>query len=104
VVDDDELRSGQRREGAFTSWYSWVSKVGISFSFWASGHLLELVGYRAELEANQTPGAIWWMRFLFATIPVVALLIAAGLLAFYPLSQARMQAIRAQLEARRGTV
>jgi Na+/melibiose symporter-like transporter len=44
------------------------------------------------------------MRFLFATIPVVALLIAAGLLAFYPLSQARMQAIRAQLEARRGTV
>ena len=104
VVDDDELRSGQRREGAFTSWYSWVSKAGMAFSFWASGQLLEIVGYKAELEANQTPEAIWWMRFLFAVIPVVALLIAAGLLAFYPLSHARMETIRRELEARRGAV
>jgi Na+/melibiose symporter-like transporter len=35
---------------------------------------------------------------------VVALLIALGLLAFYPLSEARMGTIRLELEARRGKV
>jgi Na+/melibiose symporter-like transporter len=41
---------------------------------------------------------------LFAAIPVVALLVALILLAFYPLSEARMRTIRQELEARRGTV
>ena len=48
--------------------------------------------------------SIWWIRFLFAGIPVVALLVALVLLAFYPLSQARMHVIRLELEARRGQV
>ena len=76
----------------------------MAFSFWAGNYLLESVGYKAELEGNQTPDAIWWMRFLFAAIPVVALVIAAVLLVFYPLSHARMETIRRELEARRGTV
>jgi len=35
---------------------------------------------------------------------VVALLVALVLLAFYPLSEARMHAIRLELEAKRGKV
>ena len=104
VVDDDETRSGQRREGAFTSWYSWVSKAGMALSLGLANYLLEAVGYRQSLGSDQTPDTIWWMRFLFAAIPIVALVIAAGLLALYPLTQERMHAIRRELEARRGTV
>jgi GPH family glycoside/pentoside/hexuronide:cation symporter len=104
VVDDDEIRSGQRREGAFTSWYSWIMKFGMAASFLAANELLELVGYRQALGGNQTPETIWWIRFLFATIPIAAQLIALVLLAFYPLSEARMRAIRLELETRRGKV
>jgi len=104
VVDDDEIRSGQRREGAFTSWYSWVSKAGMALSLGLVNYLLEAVGYKQSLGAAQTPEAIWWIRFLFAAIPVGALLVALVLLALYPLSQERMRVIRAELEARRGTV
>ncbi len=104
VVDDDEIRSGQRREGAFTSWYSWIMKFGMAVSFLAANELLEIVGYRQSLGGDQAPETIWWIRFLFAGIPIVAQLIALGLLAFYPLSRERMQAIRLELEARRGAV
>jgi GPH family glycoside/pentoside/hexuronide:cation symporter len=104
VVDDDEIRSGQRREGAFTSWSSWVTKFGMAMSLGLAYYLLEAVGFRASLGGAQTPETIWWIRFLFAAIPVAALLVALVLLAFYPLSQARMSAIRRELEARRGTV
>jgi GPH family glycoside/pentoside/hexuronide:cation symporter len=104
VVDDDEIKSGQRREGAFTSWYSWVAKFGMAVSLGLANYLLEAVGYKQSLGAAQTPETIWWIRFLFAAIPVVSLLIALVLLAFYPLSEARMKAIRLELEARRGTV
>jgi len=104
VVDDDEVRSGQRREGAFTSWYSWVSKVGMALSLGLTGNLLDAVGFDAARGGDQAPSTIWWIRFLFAAIPVAALLITLGLLVFYPLSQARMQEIRAELEARRGRV
>ena len=104
VVDDDEVKSGQRREGAFTSWYSWVAKFGMALSLGLANYLLEAVGYRQSLGGDQTPETIWWIRFLFAGIPVVALLVALVLLAFYPLSEQRMRAIRSQLEAARGTV
>ncbi len=104
VVDNDEVKSGQRREGAFTSWYSWVTKFGMALSLGLTGYLLDLVGFSAALGGNQTPETIWWIRFLFAGIPVVALLVALALLAFYPLSEQRMRDIRTQLEAQRGRV
>jgi GPH family glycoside/pentoside/hexuronide:cation symporter len=104
VVDDDELRSGQRREGAFTSWFSWVTKLGMALSMGVTGYLLAATGFDAAAGGNQTPGSIWWIRFLFAAIPVVALLVVLALLAFYPLSRSRMRTIRLELEAKRGKV
>ncbi|MBE2214099.1 MAG: MFS transporter [Opitutaceae bacterium] len=104
VVDDDERTTRQRREGAFSSMFSWTSKIGMSLAVGGSFILLDLVGFHAELEGNQSPEAIWWIRFLFAGIPVAALATALVLLALYPLSQARMAEIRSELEARRGAV
>ena len=75
VVDDDEVGSGQRREGAFTSWYSWVIKLGMAVSFWASDALLEVVGYRQSLGARRRRRPSGGSAF-FAAIPVGALLVA----------------------------
>jgi Na+/melibiose symporter-like transporter len=76
----------------------------MALSLGLANYLLEAVGYRQSLGGEQTASTIWWIRFLFAAIPVIALLIALGLLAFYPLSEARMRSIRLELEARRGKV
>lgn len=105
VVDYDETLSGKRQEGAYSSTFSWVLKVGMSVSMLVVGPLLDQVsGFDAKLEGNQAPETITWIRGMFAGIPVAALVVAFILVQLYPLTRERMQEIRAQLEARRGTV
>jgi glycoside/pentoside/hexuronide:cation symporter, GPH family len=104
VVDFDELSSNKRREGAYTATFSWVMKVGMMFSMLIGGPLLQLTGFDAKLGGNQSPEAILGIRYLFAGIPVAALIIAFLLIQLYPLDTERMNAIRRDLEARRGTV
>jgi GPH family glycoside/pentoside/hexuronide:cation symporter len=104
VVDYDEIDSGKRREGAYSSTFSWMLKVGMSLSMFLIGPLLEVTAFDAKLGGAQAPSTIRWMRLMFAVIPVVALILALMVVHFFPLSQARMVEIRAQLEARRGTV
>jgi GPH family glycoside/pentoside/hexuronide:cation symporter len=105
IVDYDELESHQRREGAYSSLFSWVLKVGMSVSMWILGPLLDRIsGFDAKLGGNQTPEALFSMRALFTGIPVAALIVALVLVQLFPLTRERMHQIRAELEARRGTV
>jgi Na+/melibiose symporter-like transporter len=71
---------------------------------WASGEILEQVGFNSSLGGNQTPHAIFMIRFLLASIPVIGLVVALIFLIRFPLSQQKMAEIRQKLEARRGTV
>lgn len=104
VIDNAELHSGQRREGAFNSWLSWSVKISLALSGLASGLILEATGFRASLGAGQPPAAIWWIRVLLVAIPSAAALGGIVLLVFYPLSQRRVQALRLALESKRGQV
>jgi GPH family glycoside/pentoside/hexuronide:cation symporter len=104
VIDFDEITSQKRREGAYTATFSWVMKVGMMLSMLIGGPLLEATGFDAKLGGAQTAHAIFWLRVLFAGIPVTALLIALVLIQFYPLGTERMRQIRTELELRRGTV
>jgi GPH family glycoside/pentoside/hexuronide:cation symporter len=105
VVDYDELQSKQRREGAYSSVFSWVLKFGMSTSMLILGPLLDqLSGFDAKLGGNQTPEALFTMRALFTGIPVAALVVALLMVQLFPLTRERMLQIRGELEARRGTV
>jgi Na+/melibiose symporter-like transporter len=105
VVDFDEQSSGQRREGAYSSTFSWVLKFGMSASMFVVGPLLDnLSGFDAKLGGNQTPQTLQMIRILYTGMPCVALLLALLAVQFYPLTRERMYQIRAELEARRGTV
>ena len=105
VVDYDEIRSGKRLEGAFASSFAWVLKVGMSAAIFIVGPLLDYVtGFDAKLLGHQTSQTIWWIRVLFAGIPVLALVLALTLAQLFPLTEAKMAVIREELEARRGTV
>ncbi|HVU16689.1 MAG TPA: MFS transporter [Candidatus Didemnitutus sp.] len=104
VIDADELQTGQRREGSFAACGSWILKFGMAIGNWASGEILGATGFDAKLGGNQTPHAIFMIRFLLAAIPIIGLLISLGLLSRFPLTLARMSEIRTQLESRRGKV
>jgi glycoside/pentoside/hexuronide:cation symporter, GPH family len=103
VVDYDELETGKRREGSFSACQSWISKVGIALGVGASGWILQFTGFDAKMEV-QTPEAIFMIRILLSSLPVVGLLIALVAILTFPLTEERMHEIRARLEARRGKV
>lgn len=104
VLDYDELETGKRREGAFTACDSWITKVGQALGALASGLILSFTGFDATLGGNQTPHAIFMIRFLFAVVPIVGLCLAFVMICIFPLTPEKMAQIRTALEARRGKV
>jgi len=105
VVDFDELHTGERREGAFASVFSWILKFALSLAAAFSGPLIELAGYRAGLHRDSIPPEILWnLRLFLAATPLVFLVPAILLCAKFPLTTKRIEEIRAELESRRGTI
>ena len=104
VVDMDELKTGERREGSFASIFSWILKFSFCVGFLISGPLLEFTGFDAALEGAQPDAVYRNMRIGYIAIPVTALVLALVLLKFFPITQQKAAEIREQLEARRGKV
>ena len=102
VVDSEELRCGDRREGGFNAIFSWMNKASTSLAYGIAGVIVVWCGFEIAKKANQTPAAFLNMRLCFALLPTLFLVPAMLLLWRYPLSHARMAEIRSELEARRG--
>lgn len=105
IVDYDELRTGERREGAFASVFSWILKFALSLAAAFSGPLVEIAGYRAGLHRESVPPDILWNMRLFLVFSPLAFLIPSILICSkFPLTTRRIEEIRVELEARRGTI
>lgn len=104
VCDDDELKSGLRREGTFGAIYNWIVKVGVTFAFLGTGVMLEMVGFDSKLGAAQAPETFFWMRFSFAGVTVVSAVLGVIVALLYPISRERAARTRGLLEERRGQV
>ena len=104
VVDFDELRTGERREGGFAAIFSWILKLSFCVGFLISGPLLEWTGFDASLEGAQPDAVYRNMRIGYILIPVGALLTALLLFKFFPINKEKAAEIRRALEARRGEV
>lgn len=103
VMDYDELEGGSRREGSFSACGSWINKVGMAGGAGISFFILGWIGFDGTID-HQTPHAIFMIRFLFASIPIIGLTFSLFALQRFPLTQQKMAEIRQQLEARRGKV
>ena len=103
VVDYDELETGKRREGSFSACQSWTSKFGIALGAGASGWILQFTGFDSKLPV-QSDHAIFMIRILLSSIPVIGLVLALVAVLRFQLTETRMHEIRAALEARRGVV
>ena len=47
VIDLDELKTGERREGSYSAVFSWVLKISFCVGYLISGPLLEMTGFDA---------------------------------------------------------
>lgn len=102
VVDGDELKTKERREGSFASVFSWVLKVSTTIGIGLSGPILQFTGFAADVGEIQPAEVLTRMRVIFALVPSAGLVFALLLLSRYPLSARRMKEIRNELEERRG--
>lgn len=103
IMDYDELNTGRRREGSFTACGSYILKLGNSLGYYFSGLILTWSGFTWSVNV-QASSTIFWIRFSLASLPVVGLIVAIIFVMRVPLTKAKIEDIRRQLEARRGTV
>ena len=104
VCDEDELASGQRREGMYGAIFSWTLKLGVSLSFFGSGLALVAAGFDEEYGGDQPPLTFLLMRLTLSGSVIATSALSALLLLFYPLTEAEANRTRAALESRRGPV
>ncbi|MEN8181642.1 MAG: MFS transporter [Myxococcota bacterium] len=79
VVDSDEARTGERKEGTFFAAWGLAIKMAVGFAIMISGLVLSGVGFRPN--AVQSPEALLGIRALVSAFPVVCHVLALALLA-----------------------
>ena len=104
VIDDAEVRNGQREDGTIYSVYSFARKLGQAFSSGMIGALMTGIGYSKAVAADPSayPEVLGKIFDLACLIPAVGMiLVALALLFIYPLNKARVDANVAELKKRR---
>jgi GPH family glycoside/pentoside/hexuronide:cation symporter len=91
VIDDDEIRTGSRREGAFFGANALLTKPAQSVALFLTAFILEQSGFvtramnRGEIVLDQTESALFGIRAIVGLIPGVAMLLGILILAFFPI-------------------
>lgn len=98
VIEDDELRTGRRREGDFYGIMSFIHTLAASVAIFASGLALEVAGYLPD--QPQGPAALLAIRLLLGPRPAALFFLGMVLLSFYPISRDEHARIRAELARR----
>jgi len=98
VCDDDELKTGHRREAFYGAAMGVCNKAGLAIAAVASGYIVHVAGYRENVVVG--PEVMARMRHIFIWSQVAGLAVCGLIMSFYPLTRKRMGEIRVELDAR----
>jgi len=104
IIEYDELKTGQRREGVYYGFMVLLQKVGLGLAVFLVGIALEAAGFLAKSPGQPPPeqpeSALTAIRIAIGPLPGICLVL--GLLAawFYPITKKKYQTILAKLESR----
>ncbi|MDV3000141.1 MAG: hypothetical protein N5P05_001747 [Chroococcopsis gigantea SAG 12.99] len=91
VIELDELKTGQRREGTFYAFMVLLQKFGLALGLFLVGIALDLAGFKAQVPGGPIPvqpdSALWAIRMAIGPLPAIFLLISLVLAYFYPLTR-----------------
>ncbi len=100
VIDDDEVRTGARREGAYYGANALLTKPAQSLSLFLTAFILEQSGFitramnNGEVFLNQAGSALFGIRTIVGLIPGLSMLIGAGILLLFPLKGERLAKLK----------
>jgi GPH family glycoside/pentoside/hexuronide:cation symporter len=96
VIDEDELRTGRRREGSYFGVNAFIERLVMVLIGGSTSLVLGLSGYNAALTTQPSSVALG-IRLGMGLLPVVALAIFLAALKFYPLEKEQVVALRETL-------
>ncbi len=99
VADEDELASGERREGLYVGVFTFLRKIAGAVGVASAFLILDVAGFKPG-EANAA-SVVWTLRALTALVPSVFVLLSAIIAGGYLLGRVRHRAILDELESRR---
>ena len=98
VIDEDDLETGERREGLYNGMFTFLRKLGGAVGVFLVMGALDLFGY--EKGREQTDTAREAIRWMTALAPIPFLAVGVWLTRGYPLSRRRHREILEELAAR----
>jgi GPH family glycoside/pentoside/hexuronide:cation symporter len=96
VVDWDESRTGERKEGAYFATWNFAQKTAGGIAIGMTGGVLAMTGYQPNVA--QTEEALWGMRFLSSAFPAGLHVIAALMVFRFGLDEATHRQARLDAE------
>lgn len=104
IIEYDELRTGQRREGSYYAFASFFQKLATGAAIWAMGQALAFTGYITPAPGAAPPAqpaqAVAAIRIFTGPVPTVLLLLAVAFAWRYPITRETHRGLREQLAAR----
>jgi glycoside/pentoside/hexuronide:cation symporter, GPH family len=105
VIELDELRTGQRREGMFYSFMVFLQKICLGLAVAGVLQSLEWTGYRLPTAAvpipDQPVAVLAAIQFAIGPVPILSLFCGLICAYFYPITREMHQQILLQLQERR---
>ena len=97
VIDYDEHRTGERKEGSYFAAWNFVYKSAFGIMLALTGFVLDLSGFVPNQPQTMTTQV--WMVGLYGAFPLVCYLIGAALFSRFKLDEAAYREIRAGLDS-----
>lgn len=98
VIDWDELRTGERKEGAYSAAWGFAIKSATAIIIVLVSGALQFSDFEAN--QDQTEGTLWMLRILNGGLPLVMYTIAGFLFMRFALDESAHAEVRAELDAR----
>jgi len=90
IIDEDETKTGTRREGMYFGANAFVTRFAIALEAMSIGAIFMATGYNPYIY-TQTKDFLMGLRILIAGLPIIALILAFAIFWFYPLSGRRVK-------------
>lgn len=104
IVEYDQVRSGQRREGSYYAFASFFQKLATGVSLWAMGQALGMTGYITPIPSQPLPvqpeAAVNAIRIFAGPVPAVLLFLAVIFAWKYSITRESHQATLQELAER----
>ena len=93
VCDDDELRSGRRREGMFSAVKGFALKAAQGLTFGIGGYMATAAGYDPQIveRAGLDEATAWKMKAALVGFQCAGLLVAIAVMWLYPITRQRAE-------------